>query len=233
MTKCYYSITCNIKLLHNVSLKDLNEYMSNLINRSMLRDEYLKRKHQEPIIKGYVFSNLYPYEKDYLYKKDKIYSFYINLIDQNTALRLKNCLEQEDFILDISLKVKKFKKIRKLKSNSLCISSIKNEEYNKRYWTKDKSTAKLLSAINNNANQKYNLFLGPIDKNTNFIQSIHIRNQKDIVANYKNGKLIGYQADIYIKEDEQSQLLANICLATGIGEKNSLGCGFCIINKEE
>lgn len=230
MQKYYYGLYGKIKLIHNVNISDYNEYMSNFINKIMLRDEWLKEVHESKNVKGYVFSNLYPYESDGIYKKDNVYSFYINVFDKNLALRLKNCLEQEEIVVEINIKIQPFKKIKTLRTNSLCLISLKNKD--KKFWVKNDGLALLMNGLNNNANLKHNLFLGEIQKETNFIQSLYIRSKHELYANYKNGKLVGVQLDIVVKDDEESQLLANICLATGLGEKNSLGCGYCIIPKE-
>lgn len=232
MQKYYYRLTCKIKLLHNVALNDLNEYLSNMINKTMLRDLILKEYHQKKDIKFYVFSNLYPFENDKQYKKDKEYSFYVNIFDQNMALRLKNCLEQEECIIEVNLKVCNFKPIKVLSSHSTCVSQLPNTDYNNRYWTKEKSIALLLKALNSNLTKKYNLLYGKEEKNIDFIQSITVKNQKNIAFNYKNGKVLGYQVSIVVKDDLLSQLAANLCMAVGIGEKNSLGCGFCWDKKE-
>lgn len=231
MQKHYYRLTCKIKLVHNVSLNDLNEYISNMINKSMIRDSILKERHSEKNIKFYVFSNLYPFEIDKQYKKDKEYSFYINIFEQNIALRLKNCLEQEEYIEEVGLKICNFKPIKILSSHSTCVSQLSNTQYNNRYWTKEKSIGLLLKAINSNISKKYNLLYDE-KENIDFIQSITVKNQKNIAFNYKNGKILGYQVSLVIKDDPLSQLAANLCMAVGLGEKNSLGCGFCWDKKE-
>ena len=231
MQKCYYRLSIQIKMIHNVCLADYNEYMSNYLNKVMLNDSYLKSIHAKTTIKGYVFSNLYPFEKDCVYKKDSVYTFYLNGFDKELIMRFKNCLEQEEIVLNVKMNVQPFKQIKALRTNSLCLVSLKDS--NAEYWTRQKSLSLLIEALNKNANLKCNLFCSQILKGTNFIQSLLIRNKHDLCANYKGGKLIGYQLDIIVNDDLESQLLANICMAAGLGEKNSLGCGFCIDLKED
>lgn len=226
MQKYYYKLNIQIKMIHNIHLSDYNEYMSNYLNKIMLNDNYLKTIHSKTTIKGYVFSNLYPYDKDCIYKKDSIYTFYLNGFDKELIMRFKNCLEQEEIILNVNMSIQPFKKIKVLRTNSLCLVSLKDS--NAEYWTRKKSLSLLIEALNKNANSKIGLFCNEILKDTNFIQSLLIRNKYDLCANYKGGKLIGYQLDIIVNDDLESQLLANICMAVGLGEKNSLGCGFCI-----
>ncbi|WP_286078100.1 CRISPR-associated endoribonuclease Cas6, partial [Thomasclavelia cocleata] len=184
-------------------------------------------KHEDKIIKGYTFSNLYPFEKDKIYKKDTNYIFYIHIFNREIALRLKSCLEQEECIEDVTLKIKKFKKISQISSYSPCTSQIPGENYKQRYWTCDMSIAKLLIAINSNITKKYNLFYEKDERDLNFIQSISIKTKGPVPIKYKGGTILGYQTILTVKDDEKSQLLANLCIATGLGEKNSLGFGFC------
>lgn len=227
MQKYYYRLECKINLYHNIELNDLNEYISNLINKSMLRDDLLKDKHEGKTIKGYVFSNLYPFEKDKVYKKNKTYIFYIHIFNQEIALRLKECLNQEECIENVNLKIRKFKKIYQLSSYGPCTSQIPGEDFKQRYWTQDKSIAKLVTAINSNITKKYNLFYNKDERNLGFIQSISLKSEKTITVNYKSGAILGYKMIITVKDDELSQLLANLCIAVGLGEKNALGFGFC------
>ena len=231
MQKYYYRLKIQMKMIHNIHLSDYNEYMSNYLNKIMLNDNYLKTIHAKTTIKGYVFSNLYPYEKDCIYKKDSVYTFYLNGFDKELIMRFKNCLEREELILNVNMAVQPFKKVKILKTNSLCLVSLKDS--NAEYWTRKKSLSLLIDALNKNANLKCNLFCNQISKDINFIQSLLIRNKYDLCANYKGGKLIGHQLDVIVNDDPESQLLANVCMAAGLGEKNSLGCGFCIDLKED
>lgn len=227
MRNCYYDLFVKIKLLENVHYKDLNSFLSNLINNSFLEDSKLKAMHKEKHIKGYVFSSLYPLEKDKLYKRDKEYFFNINSYDFVLLDRMRNCLKSKEFIIDVNMRVKEFKPIESLTSVTPCITSLENA----RYWTKNDSLKELVKRINNNAKHKainlFNVNKDEFSKNDNFIESIEIRNKSNIVINYKNSKLICYNVKINIRKDEMSQFLANVCLSSGLGEKNSLGFGFC------
>ncbi|APU86937.1 CRISPR associated Cas6 family protein (plasmid) [Clostridium botulinum] len=56
---------------------------------------------------------------------------------------------------------------------------------------------------------------------------LSITNNKTIYIPYKKGLLLGNKLKIQVKEDDISQTLATVALGAGIGEKNSIGMGFC------
>jgi CRISPR-associated endoribonuclease Cas6 len=233
MNNSYYDLYVKIEMPHDVSYKDLNNFLSDFINKSLLNDNKLKSMHETKDIKGYVISSLHPIEKDKIYKKGKIYIFNINCYDFYLCSRMKDCLKEMKDIKETNMRVHTFKVINELMMTTPAITSTENA----RYWTLDNSLAVLYEKIDKNMKHKANVILkidrDKLETSENFIESLELRNDKDIIFNYKNGKLFAYSAYIKVKKDPMSQLLANLCIATGIGEKNSLGFGFCIERKEK
>ena len=232
MINSYFDLYVRIKLPEDVQYKDLNSYLTALINRALLNDDELKANHEINKFKGYVFSSLHPIQKDKLYKKDQIYIFNINTLDFYTCNRLKDCLKQVDCIEFVDMRIHEFRVIDEIVTLTPCITSLKDGKY----WTLKDSISYLYQNIDSNIKHKLCHFSdiqkGDIESKDNFIESIELRNTSNIVLNYKGGKLFAYNAIIKVKKDPTSQLLANLCIALGIGEKNSLGFGYCMSKKE-
>lgn len=227
MKNNYFDLYTTITLSEDVAYKNLNEYLSKKINYVLLLDNKLKEIHEKRNIKGYVFSSLHPIEKDKVYKSGKTYIFNIYVVDFDFALRLRDALKQSDYFDSVNMRIKEFKPVDELYSTTPCLTTLKNS----RYWTLNDSISLLYEAIDKNtkrkANELYGISREKLDCVDNFIESISLRNNQDVIFNYKNSKLVTYTVAIKVKKDPISQLLANICISCGIGEKNSLGFGFC------
>ena len=84
-----------------------------------------------------------------------------------------------------------------------------------------------MQALHNNLVKKYKDLFGDIETDENFIELLEIKNRLPIAMKYKNGRIYGNKFFIRPKGDAVSQKLAFMVLADGLGEKNSLGFGFC------
>ena len=71
----YYNLKLSVILKKDISSEEAYEKLSNLISYTMLKDNNLKLLHEENKYKNYVFCNLYPIEKDSIYKCNNIYYF--------------------------------------------------------------------------------------------------------------------------------------------------------------
>lgn len=236
MLNCYFTLIANIKLQEDVHFKKVFSFLSTFLNECLLEDKYLKELHLKKEIKGYSLSCFTPIETDKIYKKGETYKFNIKTFDFELATRLRDAVGKNQYIENVSIKINEMQSIKKIKSTTPCITTMEEE----RFWRVSKnSIASLYEQLDKNIKHKANLFYGYdkeyLNTSPNFIESLEIINNKDIVVDYKFGKIVGYSIEIIPKQDDLSQKLANICLINGIGEKNSLGFGYCIqkINDKE
>ncbi len=88
----------------------------------------------------------------------------------------------------------------------------------------------LKERIQANLEKKYSAYYGQkIAVEQNFIQYMEFVRDKPIALKYKKTTLIGNKFNLVINDDETSQKLAFVALATGLLEKNSSnGMGFCM-----
>lgn len=225
----YYELLCTVFLQKDIYYNEQNEAIGRFINKSMTLDEELKSLHESKGYKFYVYDTFFPREEDKVYKKGRIYIFKIRSIDRNLLIRVMKTLLgfADDCIKIISTELREYKKsfITELYTVTPTVLTVDN-----RFWVKGDSLELLERRIQDNLIKKYQVFFKEdLDIKESFIQGIELKNQKTIAINYKNIKLMGNKFRIFVKEDELSQKLATMALATGLLEKNSSnGMGFCI-----
>ena len=221
----YYNIKVAVLLKSDTKTFENYEKISKLISASMLKDQTLKQLHEENRYKNYVFCNLYPIEKDGVYKAGNIYTFQIRTIDFKLGLKIKQVLnnfQNEEFKVIVSdLESSTQRKISTLATLTPAIITSDKGDYlinNDMNWVKERILA--------NAQKKYNqLYNEKIDMD--FIKSIKQTNNKPIKIPYKNINILGYKFEIEVKDDPISQNLAYLILSVGLLEKNAEGFGFC------
>lgn len=221
----YYNIKVAVLLKNDTQALENYEKISKLISASMLKDQTLKQLHEENKYKNYVFCNLYPIEKDGVYKAGNIYTFQIRTIDFKLGLKIKQVLnnfQNEEFKVIVSdLESSTQRKINTLATLTPAIITSDKGDYlinNDMQLVKERILA--------NAQKKYNqLYNEKIDMD--FIKSIKQTNNKPIKIPYKNINILGYKFEIEVKDDPISQNLAYLILSVGLLEKNAEGFGFC------
>jgi CRISPR-associated endoribonuclease Cas6 len=221
----YYNIKVAVLLKNDTQTFENYEKISKLISASMLKDQTLKQLHEENRYKNYVFCNLYPIEKDGIYKAGNIYTFQIRTIDFKLGLKIKQVLnnfQNEEFKVIVSdLESSTQRKINTLATLTPAIITSDKGDYlinNDMQLVKERILA--------NAQKKYNqLYNEKIDMD--FIKSIKQTNNKPIKIPYKNINILGYKFEIEVKDDPISQNLAYLILSVGLLEKNAEGFGFC------
>ena len=137
MNANYFDLYVTLTLPENVNYKNLNEYLSRLINKCLLQDDILKNLHEQKCMKGYVFKGLSPIEQDKVYKAGKKYIFNINIANLDKAIRFRDVLLTSDHVISVIIRQKTFRPIKTLSTISPCIVSIGTTDNHKPiYWTK-------------------------------------------------------------------------------------------------
>ncbi len=222
----YYNLKLSVILKKDISSEEAYEKLSNLISYTMLKDNNLKLLHEENKYKNYVFCNLYPIEKDSIYKCNNIYYFDIRGIDLKLFMKLKqllNIVEDKNFkVIQVNFETSIQRKITKLITLTPVIITTKIGDYDIKdnlEFVKNRLVA--------NIQKKYKAIYN-IEADVDFIKEIIKTNKKPIKIPYKNIHMLGNKFEIMVKEDPISQNLAYLMLSVGSGEKNSLGFGFCM-----
>ena len=222
----YYNLKVTVLLKQSIEIVETYEKISNLIAYAMLKDLILKKLHEENTYKNYVFCNLYPIEKDTVYKKGNLYTFDLRGIEFEKMIKLKQVLEtteNEDFkVIQINFQTGTQRNIKKLITLTPAIITTEKGDYDIK---EDMNLVK--NRILANTQKKYkNIYHTEI--NMDFIENIKKINRKPVKIPYKNINILGNKFEVQIKEDPMSQNLAYLILSVGLLEKNSLGFGFCM-----
>lgn len=224
----FYELRITLNLKKDIHCDYITERLSVLFNKSMIYSEYLKSIHKVNMYKLYTFEGLSPFEKDKIYKRGRYYMTRFRCIDKFVAEEFKKCLKQtktnEFDVLAVDIDIVTPKYIKILFNVTPAIAIINNEP-----WTDKMNIDLLKKSINENLIKKIKV-IQDIDETLelDMIKSIKLKNRMPIGCKYKHIKLLGNKFEIEIKDDDISQFMANIALAVGILEKNSLGYGYCL-----
>lgn len=223
----FYEMVVTVYLNKNIHFKNANECISRHINRAMAEDPKLKELHKETGLKFYIFSSFYPVEKDRVYKANKIYIFRLRALREDFIRTLSQHIKQVDTVcfnvIATDIKQRKEQFVDQLYTVTPVIVSIDR----RKHWTKEHSFELLKNHLHANAEKKYNQFFNANVQIDSFISGIELLNPYTIPIPYKKGYLLGNKLILHIKTDEASQKLATMVLASGLGEKNSIGMGYC------
>lgn len=240
-------LKCTAYLKQDIPFSNSFDVLSKYINYSMCQNEEYEKFHKKQTsFKNYCFGGFYPLEKDKLYKKGSIYTFSIRSFNEEFIKSLQSLLRENvnnPFVqvLEVNLKpIKQFFISELYSATPVVVSTEKDEKGRQNYWTtkRDGDLLKLQKQLQDNLEQKYEAVFGqklkPIQ---NFIQLLEIKNQKPqsiyfhkkIDENKKiSVRLFGNKFKIVPNEDEVSQKLAFVALASGLGEKQSYGGGYML-----
>lgn len=221
----YYNLKVIVSLKKDIRYENTYEKIADLIALAMLYDEETKILHEKNTYKMYNFCSLYPFEKDGIYLKGRMYTFDIKFVTVEFAMKMKQLLSHitsSDFQIVMSnIQTNEYKPINKLITLTPCILTKNNGDY-KIDGDLELVTSRILAGIEKKYKQLYDSKI-----EADFIQNIIQTNRKPIKIPYKNISFLGNKFEIAIKQDELSQKLAHLALSTGILEKNSQGFGFC------
>lgn len=136
----------------------------------MLKDKTLKDLHEKNTYKNYVFCNLYPVQKDGIYKQNNIYFFDLRGIEFDKIMKLKQVMSdsENDYfkIIQINLQTHQKSDIKKLITLTPAIITTPKGDYDIKddlNLVKDRMLA--------NIQKKYkNIYDTPVD--VDFIKSI-------------------------------------------------------------
>ena len=210
---------------------DMQEHIGNWISKSQLADPYFKEAHYDKGYKHFVFSSLYPLEKNGVYQRGRAYILTICSPLENILSRINACIRscrEDDHFQFIASEQRTIvlPHIIEMLTITPTIVTIDHKP-----WVHENNIELLLQQLHANAEKKFK-DLYP-DEQTElsqlFIQGIRVENRKPIATSYKGRKLLGNKFRLFINEDDYSQKLANVVLGSGLAEKGStLGAGFCL-----
>ncbi|WP_066507023.1 CRISPR-associated endoribonuclease Cas6 [Abyssisolibacter fermentans] len=224
----FYELRTTVFVKKDIHFRKIGYTLARHINYCMTKSDYLKELHIKKLPKLYCFDYLYPFEKDKIYSKGKVYVFRIRTPIDKIAQELRRTItfvETDEFKpLGVELRVKKFYSVEQMNTVTPAIATINNMN-----WTKDDNMDDLWSMIDNNLHRKAKMIFNDLPElKESPIEFLEQKNHKAVVMEYKHGKVLGNKFFMRFKQDDISQKLAYTALTCGLLEKaSSVGAGFC------
>lgn len=244
-------LTLTLETKEKLLKKDVAYRLSQFIGFAMLKNSVLKHLHGANDIKPYVFDGLYPFEKDGIIQKRKLYVFHIKTPFSELAMMLSEALAvtESDFFKTIHVSVTHYESEEDIKTIRTVtpVSSLIDGAP----WVREMGIMKLMDALIKNTSHKYKLVYGEEIPHENWLQGIDIITDKPVVCHYKcklkntvscphAGKrcnkvcqsytptgIIGYKIQVTVSNDPCGNAVGNLLLGAGMLEKNGvLGMGY-------
>ena len=191
----------------------------------------MKKTHYDHSFKHFVFSSLFPLERDGMYQSGRVYVMTIRSSKGDTLQDIEGGIRifKGDENLQMVAMEQRQQTVNHVTEMITITPTIVTVDH--KPWMGDISIELLQNQLQANAEKKFHM-LYPSDDLTiqqSFIQGIRHENRKPIAIAYKGKKLIGHKFKLFIQDDPVSQKLAGVVLGSGLAEKNSsLGAGFCL-----
>ncbi len=222
-----YEFKLKVYVLENMNSKRSLEYISQLIDKSFLKNKELSDFHEENAFKNYVHNSFYPVEKSKIYQKGNIYTIIIRTVDERLADHFEKYLANEYTRYLKALTVEKNiipdkGIIEKIYSITPAVA-----KFEEGYWRKSESIGNYEKRLEENLVKKYNdYFNKKIEENFELFTFLKFDNMKPIASEFKNIQLLGDKLTLYVAENKMAQKLAYFALGVGILELNSRGFGY-------
>lgn len=221
-----YQIRMKIFLLEDIVINKIQEKITAFIDSGFKTDEKWLNFHEQNSYKNYCYDQLYPIEKDRVYKKGKIYILTIRTVNLELAKYFKlvcvdnHTKEIKGLVAEIRVLPKKILET----VYTLTPMIIKTENG---YWKETISFAEFEQRLKVNLIKKWNAYhQEKIDEDFDLYTVIELKNKKPIAMEYKNIKLLGDKVQIQVADNKRAQDLWYFALGVGLGEMNARGCGF-------
>lgn len=231
-------LTILVKLKKEIKYQDVPEVLSKVINSCFLGNKKFEEFHKSNKYKNYCYSGIFPVDRVGIFFAHEIYSFKFRTLNFEVAEVVANGLisKANDFfvVLNVDQAIKtQLGSIESLYTvtPTVIVENNKNWIPEPKNINSDDNKQFIKGRIIKNTTNKFKNFMGLNISEYDFVEDIRILNNIPIVFNYKGGKILSNKLQVYIKQDNFSQELAFMLLATGILEKNSLSFGFCTVGK--
>ena len=197
-----YDLKLKVFLLEDITLNESREKLCELIDKSLAKEKDMMNFHKENNYKFYVFNNLYPIQKDKLYKQGNIYTVIIRTLNEKLVDYFKEHLLNEYTeslkSLTIECKIIPKKHIDKIYTITPVIEKFENG-----YW-KDNFTLDVFEKrLKENLIKKYNKFNNSkINEDFQMFNHIKLENRGPVPCKYKNIILLGDKVTLSVAENE-------------------------------
>lgn len=210
----------------DIKSEDSLTCISELMDKSFLKDGQLSKFHEENSFKWYNFNSFFPVELSKIYKAGNIYTIIIRTIDKKLAEHFQKVLVNEytNYLKALTIETRNIPKKHISKIYSITPTVMK---FNTGYWKGNETIETFERRIVENLIKKYNSYFNTkLSEDFELFTYMKFENQKPIATKFKNIKILGDKLTLNVAENSTAQDLAYLALGTGLGEMGSRGFGF-------
>lgn len=222
-----YEYKVKIKLKEDLEYCQLAEKTSYFIDSVLTENNEFLSYHTSTQYKGYVHDLLYPIEETGIYKKNKVYTMRIRLIEEKLVHYIMGRLSFHETkeIQGVGGKIKIIPKRDIQRIYSITPIILKSPGLG--YWRGHMTLEEFEKRLKENLIKKYKFFTGKdIDESLPLYDLIEFKNKVPVKMPYKNINLLGDKIVLEVAQNHQAQELAYLALGVGLLENNSRGFGF-------
>lgn len=222
-----YEYKVKIKLKKDLEYSQLAEKTSYYIDSILTEDSEFLSYHIGKQYKGYIHDLLYPIEDTGLYKKNKIYTMRVRMIEDKLVqyLMARLSFHETNEFQGVGGEIKIIPKRAIQRIYSITPIILKNPGLG--YWKGHMTLDDFEKRLKDNLIKKYKFFTGKdIDESLSLYDLIEFKNKVPVKVPYKNINLLGDKIVLEIAQNQQAQELAYFALGVGLLENNSRGFGF-------
>ncbi len=221
-----YELKLKVYVCRSIESENSLKCISELIDKSFLKNKKLSKFHEQNTFKNYVHNSLYPIEQSKVYKSGSIYTVMIRTVDEDLVSHFEEVLVNEytDYLkaLAIEKKVIPRRHIDRIYSVTPAVA-----KFEAGYWRTSNNVESFEKRLRENLIKKYNAYFNTkIQEDFELFTFIKFNNQKPIANNYKDIRLLGDKITLNVAENSLAQDLVYFALGSGILEMNSRGFGY-------
>ncbi len=221
-----YQLKLRMYMLEDVESAYILNKISNLLDSVLAQDPEMLEFHGENTYKYYCFNMPFPLENDKIYRKDRLYSVTLRMVNIKLAkyfsekLPFASSTTMKGLVIEQRVIPQKFLE---------CVYTITPVllKDNKGYWRTHMSVEEYENRIKSNLIKKWNTYFHTkIDESFELIERLEFLNQKPVGFCVKNHTLLGDKVCIYVAKNKSAQDLMHFALAAGLLEGGARGAGF-------
>ena len=222
-----YEYKVKIKLKEDLEYCQLAEKTSYFIDSVLTENNEFLSYHTSTQYKGYVHDLLYPIEETGIYKKNRVYTMRIRMIEEKIVNYIigKLSFHETKEIQGVGGEIKIIPKRDIQRIYSITPIILKSPGLG--YWRGHMTLEEFEKRLKENLIKKYKFFTGKdVDESLPLYDLIEFKNKVPVKMPHKNINLLGDKIVLEVAQNHQAQELAYLALGVGLLENNSRGFGF-------
>lgn len=221
-----FIIRMKIFVLEDIPADQIRVEITKYLDNGLGDNPQYVELHRENRYKYYCYDNLYPIERDKVYKKSQIYTLTIRTLDATLAKyfseHVVNSYTHSLKGLTSEIRILPQKHIDIIYTLTPAILKCDTG-----YWKDEMTLEQYEKRLKANLVKKWNqLHQEKMEEDFELFTGIEFLNKCPVTSEFKGIKLLGDKIRLHVADNEKAQALAYMALGAGILEMNARGFGF-------